>query len=219
MSVTTSATVLGTAAADVAVQRRNISMKDFRSVAVNAQAVKDQVTVAAGQVVGVVYSVQAKQGTLPDGTVRTNLVAIGRFEGVVYESGEVISASQFYAPGYYMTTLQGMLEAGAKANAVGVTIAVEICCEPTGLDPKTGMAKNPAYAWVVKDLASMQMNDPLAAIKRSLQARDMLRLPPPVDGTAAMIGSDVTAEETSAAADPTPATTAAAEEAGKGRKR
>jgi hypothetical protein len=166
---------------NTAVVRRSISMKNFRSPVTVGEAVKTQTSIAAGQIVGAVYAIEEKIGTLPNGDETKNLSAVGRFEATVYETGEVISAQSAFLPKYYLESLRAML-AGARVHGgsvTGMVIAVEIVTEPTGLDPSTGMPKSPAYAWVIKDLRSPDQNDPLAEMKRQMMADGTLRLPAP----------------------------------------
>ncbi len=131
---------------------------------------------ALGQIIGVVFDVQEKEGTLPDGSKKMSLLAIGDFEAVNYATGEVVNSGAAYLPGYFADTLKGYQKA---TSGQPVELAVEIILTPTGKPIPT--------AYEVRPLIKRPADSPLNRIKESLQAAGRLRLPPPVARTVVAI--------------------------------
>lgn len=180
---TTAETVnMNTPGADVALSRRSLQMRQFKSKATVTKCVKEQVIVPVGQIVGLVYEVQTRMGALPDGTQKESPFCVGDFEATVYETGEVMQAHGAYLPKYYCDALQAMLTnpdgTARKGMQSGCGFAVEVVLEPLGLD-SNGLPKTIAFAYGVKNLVRRKANDPIEMMKRELQAANRLRLPPP----------------------------------------
>jgi len=122
---------------------------------------------AVGQIVGEIFDVKEKLGTLPSGEVKSSLLAIGSFEAVVYETGEVMESTAAYLPGYYLDTVKSMLDRGANA----IAFAVEILLVPTG--------KSIPLAYEVKNLIRRRPDNVINKLKAEMASANMLRLPPP----------------------------------------
>jgi hypothetical protein len=161
---------------NVAVEKRSIQMRTFKSPTNIKMCVDRQVIVPLGQIAGAVYDVVEKPGTLPDGTAKTSLLAQGEFEAVNYETGEVTQAFAAYLPGYFAEALKAGL---AKTNGGVLQIGIEVVAEPTGLDPKTNMPKGIPFAYGVRNLMGRRADSPLEDVKRRLAKLNMLRLTPP----------------------------------------
>ncbi len=166
----------GSVAEDVGNLKRSIQMKMFASAKLkrDAQKVDDKTEkfvhpngIPIGQVIGQIFEVKEKIGTLPDGTSKMSLVAIGDFEANCYETGEVFTSTAAYLPGYYLETVQSMFARGAPV----IAFAIEIILVPTG--------KSIPLAYEVKNLIRRRPDDVLRQIKLELASANRLRLPPP----------------------------------------
>jgi len=164
--------------AHLAVMKRSLQMRQFKTKSNVLHCVQNQVIVPLGQIVGVGYQAIDKEGALPDGTLKTSVLIMGDFEGTVYETGEVITAAAAYLPGYFADAIKAALTAGQPGRPV--QFAIEIVAEPTGIDEKTGLPKGIPFAYGIRNLIARQAENPLEAMKRQLQKSNMLRLPPPV---------------------------------------
>lgn len=163
--------------ANVAVERRSIQMRQFKTKTNIQTCVRDQVIVPLGQIAGVIYDVIEKPGTLPNGEPKTSLLALGDFQSVCYETGEVMEAKAAYLPGYFAEALHAIMS--KATNSSTVEIGIEIVAEPTGLDEKTGLPKSIPFAYGVKNLIARRAEDPLERLKRRMAKSGMLRLPTP----------------------------------------
>lgn len=161
---------------DLAVEKRSIQMRQFKSKTNIAKCVRDQVIVPLGQIAGVIYDVIEKPGTLPNGEAKTSLLAMGDFQAVNYETGEVYEAHAAYLPGYFIEALNAIFR---KARNGIVEVGIEIVAEPTGIDEKTNLPKAIPFAYGVRNLIARRADDPLEALKRRMLAGGMLRLPAP----------------------------------------
>lgn len=156
---------------------KGVSAPEFQGEggATNLQAAQNGV--ALGQIVGVIYSVDEKMGTLPDGSQKASLVATGDFEAVRYSDGKVITANTAYLPGYFAAAAQAMLNR-AKDAASGVDFFVEIKLVPTG--------KSIPTAYEVVPMIARSAESPLNRLKQAaIAAGVQSRLPPPVATAAA----------------------------------
>jgi hypothetical protein len=178
--VTTSAQA--SVAADEGSLKRSIQMKFFagkntvKRVSIASAKIKAGETpegtpdavIVGGQIIGQIFDVKEKLGTLPDGTEKVSLLAMGEFEATNYETGEVITSAAAYLPTYYLETVQSMLAKDASASLV---FAVEISIMATG--------KSIPYAYEVKNLVRRRPDNPLNALKAEMAKAGRLRLPPP----------------------------------------
>ena len=158
---------------------RFIAAKDFLSAKQKAAVVTESTLWAAdptrphafeklslGQIIGVVYAVTPKSVTRPSGAIETSLQAQEEFEGIVFDSGEVLDSNVAYLPPYFAELLQGMLKQNSSG---GVSFAAEILVRPTG--------KNIPYSYEMKSL--MPASRLLTDLKKGLAKRGLLKLPPP----------------------------------------
>ena len=163
--------------------KRSITMKNFRTkttilrvskaslaIAVGEKPRPGDEAVALGQIIGQIFKVDTKSGTLPNGEVKDSLVAVGEFEATNYETGEVFNSYAAYLPSYYLETVKSILDASAGQNA-GIVFAVEIVLTATG--------KSVPTAYEVRNLVSRRPENPLNRIKAELASAGRLRLPPP----------------------------------------
>lgn len=170
-------------------------------------------SLTTGQIIGQMFAVKERDGTLPDGSSKTSLLAVGEFEAVVYATGEVSNAMAAYLPAYYLEVAQAAFEKGAQS----LELAVEIVLVPTG--------KSIAVAYEVRNLIRRAPESALNRIKRELAAAGRLRLPAPVaapldvieagDLTPAEPEADDTVAEGEAGAEATGAAQSDGETAGK----
>lgn len=175
-SLTTEQVVQSAPGKDLAVEKRSIQMRMFKSKTNIKLCVDQQIIVPLGQIAGVIYDVVEKPGTLPNGEPKTSLLALGDFQAVNYETGEVTEAKAAYLPGYFAEALRALfVRAGAKVIQCGI----EVVAEPTGLDEKTNLPKSIPFAYGVRNLMARRADDPLEQVKRAMQGRNMLRLPVP----------------------------------------
>lgn len=124
-------------------------------------------TETLGQIVGQIFSVEERNGTLPDGTPKASLVAIGEFEAVIYATGEIMESYIAYLPDYFLRACKGALESGIKS----VPFALEIVLTPTG--------KSIPTAYEVRNLIRKSPTSVLNQMKAELAAAGRLRLSPP----------------------------------------
>lgn len=179
-SLTTDQIIASAPGAGIALEKRSIQMRMFKSKTNILKCVTDQIIVPLGQIAGVIYDVVEKPGTLPNGEAKTSLLALGDFQAINYETGEVLEAKAAYLPGYFAEALRSIfIKSGARVAEIGI----EICAEPTGLDEKTNLPKSIPFAYGVKNLIARRAADPLEQLKRRMVAAGMLRLPapPPVE--------------------------------------
>lgn len=174
--LTTTEVIESSPGRDVAVERRSIQMRQFKTKTNILACVRDQVVVPLGQIAGSILEIQEKPGTLPNGEPKTSLLAIGEFEAICYETGEVMTAYAAYLPGYFAQALKVNLENG-RGGMIG--IGIEIVAEPTGLDEKTGLAKAIPFAYGVRNLLGRRADSPLEDVKRRMASKGMLKLSPP----------------------------------------
>lgn len=179
ISLTTDQIMASAPGAAIALEKRSIQMRMFKNRDAIIKCVKEQVIVPLGQIAGVIYDMVEKPGTLPDGTAKTSLLAMGDFQAINYATGEIFEAKAAYLPGYFAEALRSIF---VRANARVAEIGIEICLEPTGLD-NMGMPKSIPFAYGVKNLIARRAADPLEQLKRRMVAGGMLRLPapPPVE--------------------------------------
>lgn len=164
--------------AAAATSKRSLQMRQFKTKNNIAYCVKNQVIVPLGQIVGHVYDMVIKTGSLPDGTPKDSVFALGDFQATVYETGEILEANGAYLPGYYAEALKAALTRGAASN-LGIVFGIEIVAEPTGLDEKTGLPRSIPFAYGVRNLIARQPDSPLEMVKRQMAKAGALRLPPP----------------------------------------
>lgn len=178
-ALTTDQIMASAPGAAIALEKRSIQMRMFKSKEAVGKCVKEQIIVPLGQIAGVIYDVVEKPGMLPGGEPKTSLLAMGDFQAINYATGEVFEAKAAYLPGYFAEALRSIF---VRANARVAEIGIEICIEPTGLD-NMGMPKSIPFAYGVKNLIARRAADPLEQLKRRMVAGGMLRLPapPPVE--------------------------------------
>ena len=123
-----------------------------------------------GQLVGLITKVKTQEFENKDGTISSTLQALGEFEAIVYESGEVVESGMAYLPGYYLESVQALLE---DPHIHNVEVAVEIHLVATG--------KSIPVAYEVANLVKRRPDSPLNRMKAELQAAGRLRLPPPTE--------------------------------------
>jgi hypothetical protein len=170
----------GSVAEDVGNLKRSIQMKLFGTAKAKKKAQETDEHekfiypkgLAVGQIVGEIFDVKEKSGTLPSGEVKMSLLAIGSFEAIVYETGEVMESTAAYLPGYYLDTVKSMLDRGANA----IAFAVEIVLVPTG--------KSIPLAYEVKNLIRRRPDNVINKLKAEMAASKVLRLPPPTETAA-----------------------------------
>lgn len=127
---------------------------------------------AGGTIIGRIFEVKEKQGELPNGETNISLVAIGEFECVKYETGEIFEAPAAYLPGYYLESAKAALEKMVDGNAA-IELAAEILCVATG--------KSVPFAYEIRNLIPREANSPMNKLKQRLAAAGKLRgLPPPI---------------------------------------
>lgn len=125
--------------------------------------------IVLGSVVGGIFEVEERKGTLPNGDPSVSLCGIGDFQAVCYDSGEVADANAAYLPGYYLKTIRAMLAKGATA----VDVACEIVLEPTG--------KEIPIQYSIRPLIARRSENVVERLKRELQTAGRLKgLPAPV---------------------------------------
>jgi hypothetical protein len=169
-------TVENTVAEQIAIDRKSIQMKFFRDHDSLNACVSQRKAIALGMIVGTVNAMKERPGQLPNGQPSISLQAMGEFEAVNYKTGERAESNTAYLPTYFAEVMQAAL-AKAPPGSPGINIALEIVCEPTGVD--IGGGKSP-FSYGVKRLHSRLAESPLERIKRDLQSRGMLRgLNPP----------------------------------------
>jgi hypothetical protein len=182
MSDVVHAETVGTVATEQGNLKRSLQMKMFASPKLKKEVVSvvyadanDQVGrqkypkgIAGGQVVGNIWEIKEKVGQLPDGTSKMSLLAIGEFEAVSYETGEVFNSTAAYLPGYYLETVKSMME---KGGAEAIVCALEIVLVPTG--------KSVPFAYEVRNLITRRPDNPINRLKAEMQAAGRLRLAPP----------------------------------------
>jgi hypothetical protein len=181
------APVVATVEGGEAVLRRSLQMKFFaakqaiKNVSIASLEMKDggkprnpaHASITVGQVVGTIFDVQEKIGKLPNGDVSTSLLAIGEFEAVCYETGEVITTNAAYLPTYYLETARAAMSKDDCNRAI--LCALEIVMEATG--------KSVPYAYMVRPLIQRRPENPLNRLKAELQRHGRLRLPPPPEAS------------------------------------
>lgn len=140
----------------------------------------EKCTLVLGQIIGVIFAVEERTFTGADGEVATQLVALGDFEAVKYETGESASMGTASLPRYY---LEGIRAALSKDVVTAVNFAIEISLVPTGKQVPT--------AYEVKNLIPREADSPLNTLKRKLAAANRLRLSPPEDVPAIEQGADM----------------------------
>ena len=165
--------------AEQATLKRSIQNKQFATADDKAEVAFKKISKTLGQIVGQVFMIKEKTGELPSGEVKTSLLAIGDFEAVNYATGEVITSTSWYGPGYFMETLQSFKEAGAQA----IDVAVEIVLVPTG--------KSIPVAYEVRPLIARRPENKLNQLKLELQRAGRLRLPAPTPQTAGLLKGEV----------------------------
>lgn len=168
----------------IAVEKRSLQMRYFKTKTNIATCVRTQKIVPLGQIVGLVYSIVEKPGTLPNGEKKTSLLAYGQFESLAYETGEINQAMAAYLPDYFCQALKAALEKGAGGV---IELGIEIVAEPTGLNPDTGLPIGTAFSYGVRNLRSRRADDPLELVKRQLGTRLRLPVAEPVAEDARMI--------------------------------
>lgn len=203
----------GSVAADEGNLKRSLQMKMFSSKKIQGRVIAEEKSIALGQVIGTIFAIKEKVGTLPNGETKVSLLAFGDFEAVNYETGEVFQSTAAYLPGYYLETAAEMLKA---SNSGALLIAIEIVLVPTG--------KNIPVAYEVRNLVRRRPNSPLNMLKAELAATNRLRLPKPTEGPVALLEGEIIesrplldeerAAEAAAAVGPTTETTAASASAG-----
>lgn len=164
-------------AAPLAVLRRSIQMKMFLPEQKAGQPTP-HIAVAAsmqplplGQIVGIIYAVQEREGELPDGSKKTSLLAVGEFEGTNYDTGEVFESTGCYLPDYYLQTVKAAFEGNAKVERV--TFAVEVSLHPTGKPIPT--------TYMLTNLVRRRADNPLNQLKLELADSGRLKgLPAPI---------------------------------------
>src|SRR5262249_14325873 len=122
-----------------------------------------------GQIVGAIYTIKEKMGTLPNGDPKLSLLAIGDFEATDYATGEVWTSTAAYLPNYLLETFKSILEHPASTGSV--EFEIEIVIEPTG--------KQIPFAYVVRNLIQRRADSAVNRMKLALQASNRLRLPAP----------------------------------------
>lgn len=207
---TSQAAAVTSVAADEGNLKRSIQMKFFAgketiknvtiasakiAAGMNPDEVEDRLIVG-GQIIGQIFDVKGKVSKLPDGTEHESLVAIGEFEAANYETGEVVSSTAAYLPGYYLETVQSMLDKARDVPAI--IFAVEVSIVATG--------KTVPYSYEVKNLIRRRPENPLNALKAEMKAAGRLRLPPPTLEAPKVIEGEVRVIEPAieAQADPEP---------------
>src|ERR1700749_4057781 len=160
----TSAIETTSAAEGEAVLKRSIQMKMFADKTLHAEMALAQSKLptgqfvpskSLGQIIGVIYAVKEKTGVLPNGDEKTSLLAIGDFEAMVYDTGEVMSSTSAYLPGYFAEAAQALLE----RTPDGLEFAIEVILSPTG--------KSIPTAYEVRPLLKRAVDSPINRIKQS----------------------------------------------------
>lgn len=178
---------VGSVAPERAAEKRSIQMKHFRSKEAIEKCIRDQVSVALGQVIGYAAACKQRENELPSGGKAVSYLTIGDFEAMNYATGETFTATGIYLPKYFAETV----EASLAGNPTGIAFAIEILVEPTGRSVTEGGI---LYAYAVKRLLARRADSPLEAMKRELAAAGKLRLPAPAP-VAPALSADPLAEE------------------------
>lgn len=127
-------------------------------------------TKTLGQVLGLIYSVELREGQLRDGTPTQSLIAIGEFEAAVYSTGEVMESYTAYLPRYFLETCKAALEGG---NVKQIPLAIEIVLTPTGKAIPT--------AYEIRNLMRKRPESVMNQIKQELAGMNRLRVSGPVE--------------------------------------
>jgi hypothetical protein len=122
-----------------------------------------------GQIIGTIFEVQVRTNELPDGSTSESLAAIGEFEAINFESGEVIEAPTAYLPKYYLETVKAALERDASIKSILVGANVVAVA--------TGKAIPVAYELV--NLVPREPDSPMNRLKAAIAKTGKLRLAPP----------------------------------------
>ena len=128
--------------------------------------------VVGGTIIGRIFEVKEKQGELPNGEISVSLVAIGEFECVRHDTGEVWEAPAAYLPGYYLESAKAALEKSGDNEAI--QMAAEVLCVATG--------KAVPFAYELRNVLPREVNSPMNQLKARLAKAGKLHkgLPPPV---------------------------------------
>lgn len=195
-------------AADEGTLKRSIQMKMFASMAdkkrvelayldeqspTRGNVEKSSRTV--GMIIGAVFDVVPKMGSLPSGESKESLLAVGDFEATNYSTGEVWTSASAYLPRYYLEVAKAAFGKGATR----MELAVEIVLVPTG--------KEIGIAYEVRNIIRRPADSPINRLKLQLQAAGRLpkALPPPMPLTASeleVIDVEVEPAKSEAPADP-----------------
>lgn len=155
--------------------KRSIQMKMFATKVQQAEVAlarekgepEEKWKIGVGQIVGRIFEVNERENELPDGQMKTSLVAVGEFEAVIYGTGEVMESITAYLPGYYLESVRGALKQGAGAVVVGIEVVL------------TATGKGVPYAYEVRNLVPREADNPINRVKALLAKTGRLRLPPP----------------------------------------
>lgn len=167
-------------AADEGTTKRSIQMKMFTTPKQHKEVAFKNEAQTVGQIIGEIFSVKEKVGTLPGGDSKVSLLAFGDFEAVNYTTGEVFQSTAAYLPQYYLETVQAMLE---KPDVHSLLFAVEIVVAPTG--------KTIPTAYEVRNLVRRRPENAVNLLKAELAKAGRLRLPPPTERSAGAIEGEV----------------------------
>lgn len=154
--------------------KRAIQMKMFTNDEQKRRVAYKNVQEPIGQIVGEIFSVKRQTREMKDGSTAEFVSAIGDFEAVVYETGEVFTSTSAYLPTYFLETVEEFQKLGAKA----MDVALEIVLVPTG--------KSIPISYEVRPLIARQPQSGVNRMKAALQAAGRLheKLPPPAPLTA-----------------------------------
>lgn len=131
----------------------------------------DECQKIGGQIIGTIFKVEERTSELPNGETNVSLAAIGEFEAIVFETGEVVEAPTAYLPGYYLEGVKAALERDADIKSV--LIGANVIMVATG--------KSIPIAYELINLVPREADSPMNRIKAALAKAGKLRLAPPSD--------------------------------------
>lgn len=157
--------------------KRAIQMKMFTTDAQKKRVAFMNEAEAIGQIVGEIITVKTRSLELKDGSVSILMQAIGDFEAMVYETGEVFTSGVANLPKYFLETIAELERLGLAAQAwKGMDVALEIVLVPTGA--------NIPISYEVRPLIARRPDSAVNRMKLALQAANRLRLPAPAPAPA-----------------------------------
>lgn len=140
----------------------------------------DECQKIGGQIIGTIFKVEERVSELPNGETNTSLAAIGEFEAIVFETGEVVEAPTAYLPGYYLEGVKAALERDSTIKSV--LIGANVVMVATG--------KSIPIAYELINLVPREPDSPMNRLKAAIAKAGKLRLAPPVEMKALDAPSD-----------------------------